>query len=49
MSWTRDQSVLEPEAGVIAVGNFSITAAMAQAASLLAARHLPQWEVIDYA
>lgn len=35
--------------GVVAAGNFSITAAMAQAASLLAARHLPQWEVIDYA
>lgn len=36
-------------AGVVAAGNFSITAAMAQAAALLAARHLPQWEVIDYA
>jgi len=35
--------------GVIAAGNFSITAAMAQAAALLAARHLPHWEVIDYA
>jgi len=35
--------------GVIASGNFSLTAAMAQAAALLVARHLPQWEVIDYA
>jgi 4-hydroxy-tetrahydrodipicolinate reductase len=35
--------------GVIASGNFSLTAAMCQAAALLAARHLPQWEVIDYA
>jgi 4-hydroxy-tetrahydrodipicolinate reductase len=35
--------------GAIAAGNFSLTAAMAQAAALLAARHLPQWEVIDYA
>jgi 4-hydroxy-tetrahydrodipicolinate reductase len=35
--------------GVIAAGNFSVTAAMAQAAALLAARHLPSWEVIDYA
>jgi 4-hydroxy-tetrahydrodipicolinate reductase len=35
--------------GVIAAGNFSLTAAMAQAAALLAARHLPHWEVIDYA
>jgi 4-hydroxy-tetrahydrodipicolinate reductase len=35
--------------GVVASGNFSLTAAMCQAAALLAARHLPQWEVIDYA
>jgi len=35
--------------GVVSSGNFSLTAAMAQAAALLAARHLPQWEVIDYA
>jgi 4-hydroxy-tetrahydrodipicolinate reductase len=35
--------------GVIAAGNFSLTAAMCQAGALLAARHLPQWEVIDYA
>jgi len=35
--------------GVIAAGNFSVTAAMAQAAALLAAKHLPSWEVIDYA
>ena len=35
--------------GVVAAGNFSITAAMAQAAALLVAPHLPHWEVIDYA
>ncbi len=35
--------------GVVSSGNFSLTAAMASAAALLAARHLPQWEVIDYA
>jgi 4-hydroxy-tetrahydrodipicolinate reductase len=35
--------------GVIAAGNFSVTAAMAQAAALLAARFLDRWEVIDYA
>jgi 4-hydroxy-tetrahydrodipicolinate reductase len=35
--------------GVVASGNFSVTAAMAQAAALLAARHLDRWEVIDYA
>jgi|SRR5690242_3367127 len=35
--------------GVIAAGNFSITAALAQAAALLAAKHLPHWEIVDYA
>lgn len=35
--------------GVIAAGNFSLTAAMAQAAALLVARHLPYREIIDYA
>jgi 4-hydroxy-tetrahydrodipicolinate reductase len=44
-----DTAARERGVGVIAAGNFSITAAMAQAAALLAARHLPAWEVIDYA
>ena len=35
--------------GVIAAGNFSLTAALAQAAALLVAPHLPQREIIDYA
>lgn len=35
--------------GVIAAGNFSITAALAKHFSLLAARHLHSWEIIDYA
>jgi 4-hydroxy-tetrahydrodipicolinate reductase len=35
--------------GVIAAGNFSITAAMATAAALLVARHLPEREIVDYA
>ena len=35
--------------GVIAAGNFSLTAAMMQAAAVMAARYLPSWEVIDYA
>ena len=34
--------------GVIAAGNFSITAALMQAAALLAARHVPSWEIVDY-
>jgi 4-hydroxy-tetrahydrodipicolinate reductase len=44
-----DAAARPREVGVIASGNFSLTAAMAQAAALLAARHLPSWEVIDYA
>ena len=44
-----DAAARERSVGVVASGNFSLTAAMAQAAALLAARHLPQWEVIDYA
>jgi 4-hydroxy-tetrahydrodipicolinate reductase len=35
--------------GVIASGNFSMTAAMAQAAAVLVARFLPQCEIVDYA
>src|SRR5258706_12784433 len=44
-----DAAARERSVGVVASGNFSLTAAMAQAAAVLAARHLPQWEVIDYA
>ncbi len=44
-----DVAARERSVGVVASGNFSLTAAMCQAAALLAARHLPHWEVIDYA
>jgi 4-hydroxy-tetrahydrodipicolinate reductase len=44
-----DSAARERSVGVVASGNFSLTAAMCQAAALLAARYLPQWEVIDYA
>jgi 4-hydroxy-tetrahydrodipicolinate reductase len=44
-----DAAARERDVGVIASGNFSLTAAMCQAGALLAARHLPHWEVIDYA
>jgi 4-hydroxy-tetrahydrodipicolinate reductase len=44
-----DAAARRRDVGVVASGNFSITAAMAQAAALLAARHLPSWEIIDYA
>jgi 4-hydroxy-tetrahydrodipicolinate reductase len=35
--------------GVIAAGNFSLTAALVLRFAAEAARHLPSWEVIDYA
>jgi 4-hydroxy-tetrahydrodipicolinate reductase len=35
--------------GVIAVGNFAITAALLQRFAVEAARHLPSWEIIDTA
>jgi 4-hydroxy-tetrahydrodipicolinate reductase len=41
---TREQGL-----GVIAAGNFSITAALAKHFALMAARYLPSWELIDYA
>ncbi|HEY6778398.1 MAG TPA: 4-hydroxy-tetrahydrodipicolinate reductase [Thermoleophilaceae bacterium] len=44
-----DAAARERGVGVVAAGNFALTAAMAQAAALLAARHLPQWEIVDYA
>ncbi len=44
-----DTAASQHGVGVVAAGNFSLTAALAQAAALLAARHLPSWEVIDYA
>jgi 4-hydroxy-tetrahydrodipicolinate reductase len=44
-----DAAARQRAVGVVASGNFSLTAAIAQAAALLAAHHLPQWEVIDYA
>lgn len=44
-----DAAARDSDVGVIAAGNFSLTAAMAQAAALLVAAHFPQAEVIDYA
>lgn len=44
-----DAAARDAGVGVVAAGNFSLTAAMAQAAALLVARHLPNREIIDYA
>lgn len=35
--------------GVVAAGNFSITAALAKHFALIASKYLPSWEIIDYA
>lgn len=35
--------------GVLAVGNFALTVVLLQKFAELAARYLPQWEIIDYA
>jgi 4-hydroxy-tetrahydrodipicolinate reductase len=39
----------ERSLGVIAAGNFSITAALAKRFALMAAKYVPSWELIDYA
>ena len=44
-----DAAAREAGVGVVASGNYSLTAAMMLAGAELAARHLPQWEIIDYA
>ncbi len=44
-----DRLAVSRKLGVIAAGNFSITAALAKRFALLAAEHLPSWEIIDYA
>jgi hypothetical protein len=43
-----EQMATEKRLGVIAAGNFSLTAALAKYFALIAARHLPSWEIIDY-
>jgi 4-hydroxy-tetrahydrodipicolinate reductase len=44
-----EQRARELNLGVIAAGNFSITAALAKHFALMAAKFLPSWEIIDYA
>lgn len=44
-----EKIAIEKNIGVIACGNFSITAALAKHFALVAAQYLPSWEVIDYA
>jgi 4-hydroxy-tetrahydrodipicolinate reductase len=44
-----DRLARDRGAGVIAAGNFSVMAAVLRRAAAMAARHLDQWEIIDYA
>lgn len=43
-SWSKAKGV-----GVFAAGNFSVTAALLQHFSILAARQMDHWEILDYA
>jgi len=44
-----EAAAIRNNVGVIAAGNYSITAALAKHFSLFPARYLPSWEIIDYA
>ena len=44
-----DAAAHTAERGVLAVGNFAITAVLAQKFAEIAARYIPHWEIIDYA
>jgi 4-hydroxy-tetrahydrodipicolinate reductase len=44
-----DGAAREVKRGVLAVGNFAITAVLLQKFAELAARYIPYWEIIDYA
>lgn len=44
-----DAKAGERGVGVVAAGNFSLTAALLQHFALQAAAQLPQWEIVDYA
>lgn len=44
-----ERQAAEQNLGVISAGNFSVTAALAKHFALFAARHVPSWEIIEYA
>jgi 4-hydroxy-tetrahydrodipicolinate reductase len=44
-----NQAALDNKVGVVAAGNFAITAVLLQRFACEAAKHLSQWEVVDYA
>lgn len=44
-----DAAARDKGVGVVAAGNFSLTATLLQHFALFAARHVPHWEILDYA
>jgi 4-hydroxy-tetrahydrodipicolinate reductase len=44
-----DEVAREVKRGVLAVGNFALTAVLLQKFAEMAARYIPHWEIIDYA
>ena len=44
-----EQKANEAQRGVLAVGNFALTAVLMMKFAEIAARYIPQWEIIDYA
>jgi 4-hydroxy-tetrahydrodipicolinate reductase len=44
-----DELALEVKRGVLAAGNFALTAVLLQKFAEIAARYIPHWEIIDYA
>ena len=44
-----DEVAQEAKRGVLAVGNFALTAVLLQKFAEIAARYIPHWEIIDYA
>lgn len=46
---TIHEKALKNNLGVLAAGNFALTVVLLQKFSEIAARYIPQWEIIDYA
>lgn len=44
-----DSAAKEAQRGVLAVGNFALTAVLLQKFAEMAAKYIPHWEIIDYA
>ena len=44
-----DSAALSARVGILAAGNFAITAVLLQRLATIAARYVPHWEIIDYA